>query len=139
MTKEDINFDQLPKVIAIVGSRFFTRLDWVDTFVNRLPKGTIVVSGGAQGVDTQAKETAKKRGLRYKPFHIEGWEWEMLGKAVAAIRNEAIVRFVKRFRGRVFIFAMTVNGELEEKSGSLMVKELCEQLHVPFTIFGVEK
>ncbi len=35
-------------------------------FVNELPAGSIVVSGGAQGVDSVAVKAAKDRGLEWK-------------------------------------------------------------------------
>ena len=49
--------------IGIVGSRKFPQLEIVKWFVDELPKGCIVVSGGAKGVDSVAFETAKLRGL----------------------------------------------------------------------------
>lgn len=52
------------KKIAIIGSRRFKNLDIVEKFVQSLPKDTIVISGGAYGVDLMAEETAEKCGLR---------------------------------------------------------------------------
>lgn len=49
--------------IGIVGSRKFPQLNLVKWFVDELPKGCIVVSGGARGVDTAAVQAAKSRGL----------------------------------------------------------------------------
>lgn len=49
--------------IGIVGSRDFPQLDLVKWFVNELPKGCMVVSGGARGVDSAAIRAAKTRGL----------------------------------------------------------------------------
>jgi hypothetical protein len=40
----------------------------VDVFVDSLPPGTIVVSGGAPGVDRRAVARAKLRGLEYKEY-----------------------------------------------------------------------
>lgn len=49
--------------IAIVGSRDFDRLDLVIEYVKALPKDTIVVSGGARGVDQIAAVAAHNAGL----------------------------------------------------------------------------
>ena len=72
-----INFNDLPDVVAIVGSRSFAKADrsvnkaaetLVDSFVSKLRKGTVVVSGEAIGVDRYAKNAAFKHGLNYQPF-----------------------------------------------------------------------
>jgi len=44
--------------IAIVGSRGYHNLDTVTRYVRTLPDDTIIVSGGAVGVDTAAEEAA---------------------------------------------------------------------------------
>jgi hypothetical protein len=49
--------------IAIVGSRDYKNLQKVIDLVNQLPNDSIVVSGGARGVDRTAELAAKKRGL----------------------------------------------------------------------------
>jgi hypothetical protein len=54
--------------IAIVGSRGYRSLELVRSFVDHLPKGTIVVSGGARGVDETAEAAALDRG-----FEVESW------------------------------------------------------------------
>jgi hypothetical protein len=51
------------KRIAIIGSRKYPRLDLVIGFVNTLPPDTIVVSGGAVGVDQTAAAAAEAHGL----------------------------------------------------------------------------
>lgn len=49
--------------VAIVGSRDFFQLKLVEYFVQDLPQGVTVISGGARGVDAAAAETARKIGL----------------------------------------------------------------------------
>jgi len=49
--------------IGVVGSRKRTDKQSVVDFINSLPPGDIVVSGGCQGVDTWAAETAIFRGM----------------------------------------------------------------------------
>lgn len=58
----------MPRKIAIVGSRRRHCRTAVVRLVNRLPEGTVVVSGGCYGVDQWAEATARLRGLRVKIF-----------------------------------------------------------------------
>jgi len=56
--------------IGIVGSRDFTQMDLVDSFIKNLPQNIDIVSGGAIGVDSAAKELGKKYShtvLEYLP------------------------------------------------------------------------
>jgi hypothetical protein len=48
--------------VAVVGSRGYSDLDEVRGYVRSLPDGTIIVSGGAHGVDAAAEEAAGQRG-----------------------------------------------------------------------------
>lgn len=50
-------------VVAIVGSREYPKLDAVAEYVRDLPEGTIVISGGARGVDRTAENTARDLGF----------------------------------------------------------------------------
>ncbi len=54
------------KRIAIVGSREFPSQQAVIDFVRSLPRGVVVVSGGAKGVDTWAAVEAKRSGIETK-------------------------------------------------------------------------
>ncbi len=74
--------------IAIVGSRDFRNFDMVNTYVNSLPDDTVIVSGGARGVDTCAEIAAKKRGLR---TIIHPADWNKHGKKAGFLRNSDIV------------------------------------------------
>ncbi len=78
------------KKIAIVGSRKFSDLSMVHKFVDSLPPDTIVVSGGAIGVDSAASEAAKRKGLMVKIFIPD---WFAFGKAAGMMRNSLIVDY----------------------------------------------
>ena len=54
--------------IAIVGSRGYPDLDAVARFVADLPDETIVVTGGARGVDEVAEQAARARGFDVRVF-----------------------------------------------------------------------
>lgn len=50
-------------IVGVVGSRGYPSPTKVADFVRSLPAGTVVVSGGARGVDTWAVLAAQARGL----------------------------------------------------------------------------
>lgn len=74
--------------VAIVGSREWPEPERVKAYVDSLPEGTVVVSGGAKGVDTWAEEAAKARGLEVMIFPAD---WKTYGKRAGMIRNQQIV------------------------------------------------
>ena len=74
--------------IAIVGSRNWRDIPSIDKFVEGLPKGTVVVSGGARGVDRIAEIAASRHGLETS-IHLP--DWDLHGKAAGFIRNRQIV------------------------------------------------
>lgn len=74
---------------AIVGSRHFWDLDMVATYVGMLPLDTVIVSGGAAGVDVRATVAAVKRGMP-KPIVFLP-DWDRYGKRAGPLRNQQIV------------------------------------------------
>lgn len=78
--------------VAIVGSRDYPDLNDVHRYVESLPENTIVVSGGAQGVDKRAENAARFYGL---PFLIIPARWEH-GRGAGFIRNQLIVAAADR-------------------------------------------
>lgn len=57
-------------------------------FVRALPAGTVVVSGGARGVDSWAAEAAIERGLETFVFQAD---WDRHGNRAGPLRNAEIV------------------------------------------------
>lgn len=76
------------KRLAIVGSRDFPNLPLVKQFVERLQRDTVVVSGGARGVDSVAVEAARQRGLATEVFEAD---WDRLGKRAGIDRNARMI------------------------------------------------
>lgn len=131
-----INFNELPDVVGIVGSRDFPpdRISWVKTFVNKLNAGTIVVSGGARGVDTAAERAAKARkDLYFKPYYVEDFEWKLKGKGVGHFRNSQLINFVHYHKGIIVIF-YTVDEKGVMTPGSTNVVKTCLKLNVPYIL-----
>lgn len=74
--------------VGVVGSRSFSSLALVRSFVAALPAGVVVVSGGAGGVDRVAASAAAARGLEVSVFPA-AWS---LGRAAGVVRNAPLVR-----------------------------------------------
>jgi len=104
-----LNFSLLPNVIAVVGSREFPLLSEVREFVDRLPKQTLIISGGAVGVDGTAERQARRRGMPQPVVCLP--KPEIINKSgyVAALfaRNTDIVLEAKERGGIVVAFLLT--------------------------------
>lgn len=72
--------------VGIVGSRNFKALETVARFVEGLPLGTTIVSGGAEGVDKTAENTAIKEGFAVDIKLPKRW-----GRTALLARNQDIV------------------------------------------------
>jgi hypothetical protein len=79
----------MPRRIGIVGSRNFSDLSKVGMYVLKLPKTTIVISGGARGVDQAAESTAKKRRMEVESYKPD-WNGPD-GRQAGFTRNQYIV------------------------------------------------
>lgn len=78
----------MKKRIAIIGSRDFPTSQLVEAYVASLPDDSIVVSGGARGVDSWAVQAAENRGLEVKVFDAD---WRTHGAKAGPIRNASII------------------------------------------------
>ena len=74
--------------VAVVGSRDYPDWKAVREYVESLPEGTTVVSGGARGVDSWAERAALACGLDTRIFPAD---WDQFGKRAGFMRNEMIV------------------------------------------------
>lgn len=82
--------------IAIVGSRDYPNLKDVDRyFESHIPKhpDTIIISGGARGVDTRAAELAQKYDLGLVTYIPD---WNQFGRKAGMIRNSLIVELADK-------------------------------------------
>lgn len=75
--------------IAVVGSREYPRPDAVRQFVWEQERTTVIVSGGALGVDQIAVAEARRLHMPYEEYLPD---WNRYGKRAGAIRNAEIVK-----------------------------------------------
>ncbi len=107
--------------LAIIGSRALTRLE----IARYIPQGvTEIVSGGAAGIDTLARDFAYKRGLPFIEFLPK---YNIYGRAAPLKRNEQIAAY-----------ADAVIAFWNEKSkGTLYTIKLFQKLNKPVTVIPV--
>jgi hypothetical protein len=80
------------KCLAIVGSRNLTDkklfLKHVNLWIEKYGKMDIIVSGGAKGADTLAREYSLENKIPFEEYHAD---WNTYGKKAGPIRNTQIV------------------------------------------------
>jgi hypothetical protein len=78
--------------VAIVGSRAHPNLETVRDYVETLPRRTIVISGGADGVDTMAREVALGSDLDVIEYTVEVATFEIVCKLHSPSRPTLVKR-----------------------------------------------
>lgn len=53
----------------------------------------ILVSGMCDGVDLDSVEWARRNGIPVKPFPVERWEWDLIGKPAGPLRNRTMAAY----------------------------------------------
>lgn len=74
--------------VLICGDRFWTDEQVIKAFIAELPADTIVITGGARGVDTIAFLASQARGLKTMVFLAD---WKRYGRAAGPIRNQQML------------------------------------------------
>ena len=105
--------------IAVIGSRGLQ----VDHLEDYLPEGTTeIVSGGAKGIDTCAKDYAQRHGLKLTEFLPE---YEKYGRGAPLRRNVTIIEY-----------ADLVLAFWDGKSrGTKYVIDNCKKRNIPVTVY----
>ena len=117
--------------VAIVGSRGYPSRGEVVDYVGKLPEGFVVVSGGAEGVDSWAQEAALKRGMEFTIHAVTDALRQAYGEKVAPLkRNELIVKDCEKL---VAFWDMGSRGTLHAIRLALIEGKLLKV----FTPFGV--
>jgi len=76
--------------VGIVGSRGFSDLERVKDYVKSLDKDTIIVSGGAKGVDETAEKMGEELGMKVVSFKPD---WKKYGRGAGIVRNKEICKY----------------------------------------------
>jgi len=74
--------------VLICGARDFDEPEAIESLINSLPEGTVVIHGCADGADTMAGIFAKRRGFEVLEFPAR---WDIHGRAAGPIRNKEML------------------------------------------------
>lgn len=93
------------KYLLIAGGRDFDDAETFDRVVREHiagnEAGTVIVEGGAKGVDTLAREYAEKNGMTYVEMKAD---WKKYGRAAWLKRNEAMIKYIFDMNGTALFF-----------------------------------
>jgi hypothetical protein len=88
-TDPDVTLRTNPALrICVSGSREYGNLENVRRFLETVPEGSVVVHGGARGVDQFAEQVCAELGITTE-IHLPDWEKE--GRAAGPLRNRRMV------------------------------------------------
>lgn len=105
--------------VAVIGSREL----WIDDLGKYLPEDTTeIVSGGARGVDTCAKNYAVRNNIKLTEFLPE---YDKYGKIAPLLRNNEIIEYAD------MVLAFW-NGK---SRGTYYVISKCKELNKPFRVY----
>ena len=76
--------------IGVVGSRNFDDYKKLEKELNKIEGITVIVSGGAKGADTLAREFAEKNDIKLTEFKPD---YEQYGRGAPIRRNKKIVEY----------------------------------------------
>ena len=74
--------------VLICGSRYWTDYNLIHDTLKPLPPDSLIITGGARGADSSAKEAAKKLNLECKVIRAK---WEVYGRSAGPIRNREML------------------------------------------------
>lgn len=87
--------------LLIAGSRNFEDYSLLkeitDYTLRNRNENIVIVSGGARGADTLAKQYAYEKQYEYLEFKAD---WNTFGKSAGYIRNEEMHKFISQFKNR---------------------------------------
>lgn len=79
--------------VCICGSREYPDEQQVLDYVAGLPNETVIISGGAPGVDSWAAGEARRRGM---VVHFYPADWKRYGRQAGFLRNVEMVKAANR-------------------------------------------
>jgi hypothetical protein len=109
------------KRVLFCGSRTWNKVEVIAKVVERLPEGSVVIQGDAQGADTIARACAEERGLEVLSFPAD---WDKHGKSAGHIRNKEMLH-----RGEPNLVIAFVDTSVESPGTHNMI-ELAEAVGV---------
>jgi hypothetical protein len=113
--------------ILICGDRHWTDRGKIRQYLRKLPAGTIIIEGEAQGADTLARLEAEELGLTVVKYPAD---WEQYGRAAGPIRNSRMLTEGKPDRVVVF------HDSLSTSRGTKNMVDAAEKAGVEVEVIG---
>jgi hypothetical protein len=76
-------------IVLVCGSRSWRDADRIRFKLRELPRGTVIIHGGARGADRIAAEVARALGIEERPY-LPDWDGPD-GKRAGMVRNVAML------------------------------------------------
>lgn len=113
----------------VVGTRTFDDYDFIEQKLNSIlikKKNICIVSGGADGVDSCARDYAINHNYKYKEFKAR---WDLYGKSAGPKRNQEMCDYIIKQHD----FGMIIFWDGQSK-GTLNDINLAKDLNIPHRI-----
>jgi len=112
--------------VLVCGDRNECRKAYIYDQIRTLPRDTVIIEGGARGVDTIARQVAESLGLKIEEYRAN---WRKHGKAAGPIRNFEMLTEGKP--DEVWAF----HADIEASKGTKHMVKIAKQAGVPVKIF----
>lgn len=77
--------------VLVCGSRDWPNPQAVWDRVFALPVDTVVITGKAEGADSEARREAQRRGMFFVDVPVESYHWQRLGRRAGLERNAVML------------------------------------------------
>lgn len=116
----------------VIGSRTFDDYNRLEEVLDYLLKNQLqieIISGGAKGADTLARQYAIKKGYLYKEFPAD---WNTYGKKAGYIRNKQMCEYISQYAK----YGMIAFWDGESR-GTKQDIDLAKEMKIPYKIIKI--
>jgi hypothetical protein len=114
--------------VLVCGDRHWINKELIYKILEKLPKDTVIIEGGAKGADLLAKEVAEKLLLEVKEFPAE---WGKYSRAAGPLRNREMI---KEKPDKVFAF----HNNIEKSKGTKDMLNVAKKQGIQTELFKEE-
>lgn len=115
--------------VLVTGDRNWDDADLIEKHLKKLPKGSVVIEGGARGADTLAKGAATRLGFKVEEYKAD---WGRYKRAAGPIRNKQMLEEGKPDKGLAF------HDDIEHSKGTKNMIAQLEKAGVPVELVSHE-
>jgi len=116
--------------VLVTGDRDWNDAELIEKHLEKLPKGTLIIQGGARGADTLAKQAAYRLGLEVETYKAD---WKRYRKGAGPIRNRQMLKEGKPDRGLAF------HDNIENSKGTKDMIAVLKEAGIPVELISHKK